>query len=255
MPKKSNKTAHVLSLLTNGSGTLNDADPSETQEVHPVKEEHKLTSEVSVSDASATVIVEIQGEPKDDLLSDLVKQELEQELKNKEKATPPPNPFDEPVENNKLHEIQENSLPTGTEDPEEIDEIKTDEIVKFVFEEFEEEEENQDMPAELNINEDYEIISNASNDKILHNLAEDVIRARVPEIMKSFNMCTCQNCTYDVMAFALNHVTPLYTVTDKGHLFQKLSSYESQYGADLTSAITKACIRVKINPNHENATR
>lgn len=254
MPKKSNKTAHVLSLLTNGSGTLNDADPSEGQEIPPVKEEYNSTSEVLDSDTSATVIVEIQGEPKDDLLSDLVKQELEQEFKNKGKAIPPPNPFDEPVENSKLNEIEENSLPTGTEEPEEINEIKTDEIVKFVFEEFEEEE-DQDMPAELNINEDYELISNTSNDKILHNLAEDVIRARVPEIMKSFNMCTCENCTYDVMAFALNHVAPLYTVTDKGHLFQKLSSYESQYGADLTSAITKACIRVKINPNHENATR
>lgn len=254
MPKKSNKTAHVLSLLTNGSGTLNDADTSEDQETAPVKEVPPAPSELPSSEASSKVIVEIQGEPKDDILSDLVKQELEQEFKNKEKSVSPPNPFDESAEKSKLNEKAENSLSTGTEEPEEIDEIKTDEIVKFVFEEFEEEE-DQDMPAELKVNEEYELVSDPSTAKILHNLAEDVIRARVPEIMKSFNMCTCQNCTYDVMAFALNHVAPLYTVSDKGHLFQKLSSYETQYGADLTSAITKACIRVKINPNHENTTR
>ncbi|MBN7773719.1 late competence development ComFB family protein [Clostridium aminobutyricum] len=242
MPKKSNKTAHVLSLLTNGSGELNDSTSHEKGDNHLAS----IPSTEEKSASPSTVVVEIQGEPKDDLLSDLVKQELEQELIKQEQLTSLQNQEMSPVEEDAEIELTEESLT-------ESDEIKIEEIVseKFVLEEFDEEE-NPEMPTKLNMINDYEP-SCANDSKILHNLAEDVIRAKVPDVMKSFNMCTCQNCTYDVMAFALNHVAPLYTVTDKGHLYQKLSSYETQYGADLTSAITKACIRVKINPNHVNS--
>jgi competence protein ComFB len=202
MPKKSNKTAHVLSLLTNSPAEFDEIDTHNTEAATspPVN----ITNDELKAEANSSILVEIQDQ--NDLISDLVKKELEQELNEHVKSE------------------------------------------KFIFEEFDEEE-YPDMSVKLNIEDTYEP-SQANDTKILHNLAEDAMRIKVPEVMKTFNMCTCQSCIYDVMALALNHVTPLYTVTDKGQLYQKLSSYEMQYGTDLTSAITKACIKVKINPNH-----
>lgn len=92
------------------------------------------------------------------------------------------------------------------------------------------------------------------SNRIFHNLAEDAMKARAPKVMESMNMCTCQDCVYDVIALALNHTKPLYTVTEKGQLFSKLASYETQYDTDLTSALTKACVKVKLNPRHPGKT-
>ena len=85
---------------------------------------------------------------------------------------------------------------------------------------------------------------------VIRNLAEELVKAKAPEIMKSMNMCTCPACVLDVVALTLNHTQPLYVSTEKGELFSKLTSCEVQYGTDLASEITKACIKIKLNPRH-----
>lgn len=88
--------------------------------------------------------------------------------------------------------------------------------------------------------------------KVVKNLAEEVVRAKVPSIMEEMGMCTCEDCVLDVVAYTLNHISPLYTATEKGQLYSKLNSYEMQYGADISATITKACLKVKLNPTHSN---
>lgn len=242
MPKKSNKTAHVLSLITNGPAEPEGIVNQTTQE--PVSPPPvSISTDEGKTEASTPVIVEIQGDLEHDFISDLVKKELEQELKHQEKKEPSPQ--------NAMEFTSDKTEALGAdtevleEDSINVEDVKSQ---KFILEEFDEED-NTHMIEEVNVVDNYEPTP-ADDTKVLHNLAEELMKIKAPDIMKTFSMCTCQSCVYDVMALALNHVTPLYTVTDKGLLFQKLSSYELQYGTDLTSAITRACIKVKLNPNH-----
>lgn len=82
------------------------------------------------------------------------------------------------------------------------------------------------------------------------NLAESLVKSKAIPTMRKLGMCTCQNCTNDVMALALNLLPPKYVVSDTGHLYAKLSSYEKQYAIDLLSAIAKACLQIKSAPRH-----
>ncbi len=90
---------------------------------------------------------------------------------------------------------------------------------------------------------------------VLHNVAEDIVRLKVAKIMEDSHMCTCPDCINDVMALTLNNVPPLYTVTEKGKLFQKLNTCETQYGTDLAKEVTKACLVVAKNPNHNEGNK
>lgn len=85
---------------------------------------------------------------------------------------------------------------------------------------------------------------------VIRNLAEELVKAKAPEIMSSMNMCTCPACVLDVVALTLNHTQPLYVSTEKGELFSKLAACDLQYGTDIASEITKACLKIKLNPRH-----
>ncbi|MEG1800635.1 MAG: late competence development ComFB family protein, partial [Oscillospiraceae bacterium] len=88
-------------------------------------------------------------------------------------------------------------------------------------------------------------------DYICVNVVEEITAAMLEDVMTRFDLCTCEKCKADVMAIALNDLTPKYVGTYKGQLFVKLAGYEKQYSTDVLSALTKACIHVKSNPRHE----
>jgi len=267
MPKKSNKTAHVLSLLTNGGGELSEENIS----VSRADSEKRATLEAPRKE----VIVELQDSSQSDILSDLVKSDLQKELDKQLTNSKEPLPEEEVSVNERppysptfMAKFGLNSVPESVPEKEEpepdavpvpLDQVKSQ---LYILEDFDEEEKEDVIVEKQPEDSPSVLISDAKPQhvhmkhtvnhtaKVLRNLAEDAIQSRVAEVMQSFNMCTCQDCVYEVMAFALNHTKPLYTVTEQDQLSKKLSSYENQYGMDLTSALTKACIKVKINSKH-----
>lgn len=84
----------------------------------------------------------------------------------------------------------------------------------------------------------------------LVNLAEILVKDMLPEVMKKMNICTCDICTNDVMALALNNLPTKYVTTDMGKQYMKLDIYKKQYEIDVMAALTKACVRVKASPRH-----
>lgn len=262
MPKKSNKTAHVLSLLTNGSGEFSE----ESIPVSKVELEQRPVSQTSRKE----VVVELQGSTQPDILSDLVKFDLEKELNNElSKKSDPGTTYEEDPGTNERPPYSTTFMAKFGIQPSSEKETPKKEVAEkiplsssldpvksevYILEDFNDEEEaapieQQNITPVVNIESCPSTVCSECT-KVLHNLAEEAMKIKVPEIMQSFNMCTCQDCVYAVMALALNHIKPLYTVIEKDQLFQKLASYELQYGTDLASEITKACIKVKINPNH-----
>lgn len=85
----------------------------------------------------------------------------------------------------------------------------------------------------------------------LNNYMEEIVFDMLDDILRDMNVCTCDRCRVDVAAKALNDLPPQYVVTRKGEVFSKINNLRAQFEVDVISAITKAGILVKRNPNHE----
>ncbi|GAB1477085.1 hypothetical protein MASR2M70_19210 [Bacillota bacterium] len=85
----------------------------------------------------------------------------------------------------------------------------------------------------------------------LVNLTEHIVKEKAFEIMRRLNVCNCPICSLDVLALTLNTLPNKYITTDYGRLHLQLEIYKKQYETDVVSALTKACVRVKVSPRHE----
>ena len=84
----------------------------------------------------------------------------------------------------------------------------------------------------------------------LKNYMEDCVQEMIPTVLKGMDMCTCDHCKMDIMAYALNNLPPKYIVTRKGQLYTKLEAMHSQFDADIVTAVTTGAKLVSENPRH-----
>lgn len=85
----------------------------------------------------------------------------------------------------------------------------------------------------------------------MKNYMEEIVAGSIDDILKDINMCKCARCKLDITAKALNDLPPQYIVTQKGEIYSKINKLRLQFEVDVISAITKAAIIVKRNPNHD----
>lgn len=86
----------------------------------------------------------------------------------------------------------------------------------------------------------------------IRNYMEDLVFAQLDTVIKDVKVCNCEKCKMDIAAIALNSLQPHYIVTAKGRLFTKLNTLQQQFDIDVLSAIIKAAILVKRNPQHNH---
>jgi competence protein ComFB len=86
----------------------------------------------------------------------------------------------------------------------------------------------------------------------MKNYMEEIVLSAMQDILRDIKVCTCERCRYDIAAKALNDLPPQYIVTQKGEIYSKINNLKSQFEVDVISAITKAAILVKRNPNHDS---
>ena len=55
----------------------------------------------------------------------------------------------------------------------------------------------------------------------LKNYVEEIVSNSLDRLSKEGNFCTCPRCRMDIMAYALNHITPKYVVTQLEKSTQK----------------------------------
>jgi competence protein ComFB len=89
-----------------------------------------------------------------------------------------------------------------------------------------------------------------SGSTILLNVTEKLVFEYVDEIMGKLKVCNCPTCKNDVIALALNSLPQKYVTTHAAKQFLLLDTYRKQYETDIISALTKACVRVKVSPRH-----
>ena len=91
-----------------------------------------------------------------------------------------------------------------------------------------------------------------NNEAKLNNYMEDIVRSRMPNVLKSLpDICKCERCDLDRLAYALNNLPPKYVVTTKGKLYAKLSTLEGQFETDIIRVIMEAAILIDQSPRHD----
>lgn len=312
MARKTNKTAHVLNLITNPSKeiedeTLEDSSPLPDAEipkdiVSPIIEESKVTLEDSKktepSKPSNAPVVQILSNEHDPL-SDLIKNVLtdtskEDEIVNNNTIKPimPSSAaiieepkkvedaklfdfnleFDE--EGNEIEHIEpkissepeisyetqavvepeiistaektvipesSNPQPSVVENDEVIDECDCNSTQLF---------EQLEMAKNMHFHDRKDLNSMVDLDFKYVNVYEIIVQDKLLDYMKKFDVCTCDRCIVDTFALAVTALPTKIVVVDKKEIFPLVNFFEVQNTAIISTALIKACMTVKDNPNH-----
>lgn len=242
MAKKTNKTAHVLNLLSGNSGqkaSKTESALEEQRENEPEKAKETNTSVVSS--------VKMDSSGKEDAVSDLIHQQLLSQFAEMENApemeTPPEvetipdiEPLPEPAP---VMEIPEPS-PSLEESESQPPELAAEPSAA-------EKQECQESEAVLNEPPN----SEKEPEFIVLNVVEQIVRDKIIYFMRQFDVCTCERCVADTVALTLNGLKPKYLVTSPAATAPLVSFYTNKYISDITVEATKACMVVKEHPRHK----
>ncbi|MCL1884319.1 MAG: late competence development ComFB family protein [Defluviitaleaceae bacterium] len=83
----------------------------------------------------------------------------------------------------------------------------------------------------------------------VHNYMENLIKNKMEDVYKAMpDICRCERCDMDRLAYALNNSPPKYIVTSRGKLYAKLAALQEQFDADIVRVITTAAVRIDQSP-------
>lgn len=83
---------------------------------------------------------------------------------------------------------------------------------------------------------------------VLVNLMEKATADNLENVLSRFKCCKCDRCRKDMLACALNTVTPKYVVIEGGMPASAVIS--PQLMTEITTALVRAVIKVKSSPRH-----
>ncbi|MCL1808134.1 MAG: late competence development ComFB family protein [Clostridiales bacterium] len=242
MPKKSNKTSHVLNMITNRTGLTPDEIEDSIPKPQPESPNGRQTEEGLPKNAAEDISEQIRINLERVEALDLEARATAVRLKIRERA--------------KMIEERLSGYDNHT-----VVAIKHDRAQSAKVEAFDPESFGPDSfepasfepePAEEREKSSREFVDSgkAMDGFVLTNILEEVVRLEAPKIMSGYGMCCCERCTNDVIAVTLNNIPSKYVVSLKGSLFAKITSYGMQYRTDIYSKLAEACAKVSKSPSH-----
>ncbi len=224
---RSNKTAHVLNLLT---------EPGEASKDSP-RAEHPASAPAPAPDNSEEVASAIRDALEEDLLAELAEDEP---AVQQAEPMPEPEPEPEPAA----------AEPEPLPEPEpEFEPFEAAEILPEPEPESEPEpiQEPEPEPAP-----EPEPKKAAAGDITYINVLQALVEDKVDKYIKQFKMCGCHRCRTDVIALALTSLPAKYIVVPENESVPMLSIYESRYSAAVTAQLIAACKKVSEHPRHSD---
>lgn len=86
----------------------------------------------------------------------------------------------------------------------------------------------------------------------LKNVMEDAVEYQLNKLLPTMpTVCSCEKCRLDMMAFALNRLSPQYVRTDAGALYQKLNNSSQQAQTEVLTAVINAITIISAHPKHD----
>lgn len=222
MSKKTNKTNHVLNLLSSGVRKTEEKPAEENiyrdkkqtdaekQEAGQIQNQPEETPSAAEKQSSVSVVY--KG---DNAVADKIKETLEEELITMEKEEEEQKTETPPAAAQMAEASTEPVRPDGKE-PEPV---------------------HTEAPEE-------------EDDFFMVNVMERLVKERASEYIRQFHMCGCRRCLADVTALALTELPAKYVVINKRAVSPLMNFYTMKYAGRVTVEVTKACVAVQNNPFH-----
>ena len=259
MAKKTNKTSHVMDLLTNGVTPETNA-PGEASPEAAGQEKSSVRSH-TVTPKKVTVVD--QGSRDDrvsqEILTNLT-QELEKENQEFPAAEPAPAQASVPSAAASISSTPTLSAAVPESPVQEsagLGEVPTDELGPTA---------KQELVMEQNVSNGAALKVSAQNiipESLVNSNLEDgeyrfinvmellLLRQDVHKLMEEHNVCCCERCMADVCALTLTGLPSKYVVTSKDSISPILSYYENRYEIPMLTEFMKACSKVRERPRHK----
>ena len=245
MAKKTNKTSHVLNLITGSQPPVTssgETQPSaqasgETQQKGSAAEEP-----VRVPSANVTV-VDSREERKlaEEIQKNLI-QELEKE-QSEEQAEQPREQEEQSEEQAEQPREQEEQLEEQAEQPREQEEQSEEQT--------EQPKTNVGTPVQKEPEQQEEQKQEDGSSYRVVNIMEEILTPElILDALKSNGTCTCSRCQADVKALMLTRLPPKYIVADNTAVPMLLTYYHNKFRVAVISQSIRACMDVKERPRH-----
>lgn len=215
MPKKTNKTSHVLSLLTNGADSEEISGQDLSGERNTKKQEKAGTEaapmdsvqKVSSSGDKMVVVVDDQEENiSNKIFDDLAKQLENQEAQDRVQEA-----------QDRVQEPQD-----GGREP-------------------------QDGGQEPRDGDH----DSGQEECHIENVMENIItRMDLKKYMEQYGVCRCSRCCADTKALILTRLPSKYVVVHEDSVAPMIGFYENKFKVRIFTEILKACLQVKEKPRH-----
>ena len=236
MPRKTNKTSHVLNLITNGSASEQEAAVDEKKGEAQQEKKDAVTEAVQGGAPKEAAQGEApketaQGEASKETVREASPKETVQGGAPKETAQEAANPK-EPVSR-----ITANGDKTVivVDETSQNDNI-SNKILDRLTDQLEEE-----IQGKL---DHYHMV----------NVMEQILkRMNLKQYLKQYDVCMCSRCQADVMALILTRLPAKYVVVDESSTAPIIGFYESKFKVRILTEIIKACMDVKENPRHDRS--
>lgn len=228
MAKKTNKTSHVLSLITGSQPPV--APSGETQQEGSAAEEP-----VRVPSANVTVVdPREEGKLAEEIQKNLIRElEKEQTEEQAEQPREQEEQSEEQTERSEEQTEQPNEQAEQTQEQTEQPQTNAGTPVQKEPEQ-QEEQKQEDRPS-------YRVV----------NIMEEILTPElILDALKSNDTCTCSRCQADVKALMLTRLPPKYIVADNAAVPMLLTYYHNKFRVAVLSQSIRACMDVKERPRH-----
>ena len=221
MAKKTNKTSHVLNLITGSQppvASSGETQPPSSASGETQQEGSAAEEPVRVPSANVTVVdPREEGKLAEEIQKNLI-QELEKE--QTEEQAEQPGEQEEQSEEQTEEQIEQPKTNAGTPVQKEPEQ--------------QEEQKQEDGPS-------YRVV----------NIMEEILTPElILDALKSNGTCTCSRCQADVKALMLTRLPPKYIVADNTTVPMLLTFYRNKFRVAVLSQSMRACMEVKEHPRH-----
>lgn len=235
MAKKTNKTSHVLNLITGSQppvASSGETQPSSSASSETQQEGSAAEEPVRVPSANVTVVdPREEGKLAEEIQKNLI-QELEKE-QTEEQAEQPREQEEQSEEQAEQPREQEEQSEEQSEEQTEQPQTSAGTPVQKEPEQ-QEEQKQEDGPS-------YRVV----------NIMEEILTPElILDALKSNDTCTCSRCQADVKALMLTRLPPKYIVADNTTVPMLLTFYRNKFRVAVLSQSMRACMEVKEHPRH-----
>ena len=286
MAKKSNKTSHVMDLLTNGaSSEVNDSSNEAGPSPAPTANQEKKTEVQSHTVTPKKVTVVDKGS-RDDRISQEILNNLTQELEKETGSSSQEAPSQ--IEPEAIAEVPPPSVETSTTsepepDPEPVPVPEPQPIPEpeSLLKPEPSSQPLQDVPVDslgpgpsaIQELENQKKVSNGATMKVFsHGIVPEslvntdleggqyrfvnvmellLLRQNIPQLLDQHGVCNCERCMADVCALTLTGLPSKYVVTSKDSISPIVSYYENKFKIPLLTEFMKSCSKVREKPRHK----